>query len=137
MLDIGETRPAHVAALSNLCFVRLGHGVDGEQLRRLHVLAYHTSRDPILDSPHGHHSIEWGQKLVDWWLLIVLATPTTGRKGTSLVVILTTWWLWKRRKAVIFDSVHPDLGGLVDEIKTEARSWVAIGSSGLAAILLD
>jgi hypothetical protein len=49
--------------------------------------------------------------------------------------MLTAWWLWKRRNAVIFEGARPDLGGLLDTIKAEARSWAAAGASGLAAIL--
>jgi hypothetical protein len=57
------------------------------------------------------------------------------RKGTSSVIMLTAWWLWKRRNTVIFDTTWPDLGGLLDIIKVEAKSWAAAGASGVAALL--
>jgi hypothetical protein len=55
--------------------------------------------------------------------------------GTSSVIMLTDWWLWKQRNTVIFDGVQPDLGGLLDTVRAEVKSWVAAEASGLAALL--
>jgi hypothetical protein len=57
------------------------------------------------------------------------------RIGTSLIIMLTSLWMWKRPNAVIFNGARPDLGGLLDTIKTKASSWVTAGVLGLATIL--
>jgi hypothetical protein len=76
-----------------------------------------------------------GIKFADWCDETIRTTPTVAHKGTSSGIMLTAWWLWKRRNAVIFDGAWPDLGGLLDTIKAEAKSWSAAGASGLAALL--
>jgi hypothetical protein len=77
-----------------------------------------------------------GVKFADWWdERPFRTTPTVAHKGTSLGIMLTAWWLWKQRNTVIFDGAWPDLGGLLDTINAEAKSWSAAGASGLAALL--
>jgi hypothetical protein len=99
----------------------------------LPVFEDYVARDPLLDSLHYGDSAD-GDRFVDW-KATVWATPSVARKGTSSVVTLIAWWLWKWRNAVIFNGMRPDLDGLLDTIKVDARSWVALGVSGLAAIL--
>jgi hypothetical protein len=76
-----------------------------------------------------------GVLFVEWWDTTVRASPKAARKGISSAIMLTAWWLWKRRNAIIFDGARPDLHGLVDTIKADAKSWVIAGASGFAALL--
>lgn len=70
-----------------------------------------------------------GDMSVDWW------GPIASRKGTSSLIMITAFCLWKHCNVIIFDGAGPDIAGLLDTIKTEAKSWAAAGASGLAALL--
>jgi hypothetical protein len=72
---------------------------------------------------------------VDWWKSALRSTPRAMRKGTSSLVMLTAWWIWKHRNAIIFDDANPDLGHLLDTIRSEARSWALAGAIGLGALI--
>jgi hypothetical protein len=76
-----------------------------------------------------------GVLFVYWWDTTVRASPKAARKGISSMAMLRSWWLWKRCNAIIFDGVRPELHGLLDTIKVEAKSWATTVASGLAALL--
>jgi hypothetical protein len=61
--------------------------------------------------------------------------PATSRKGTFSAIMLAAWWLRKQCNAVIFDGRQPDLSGLIDMTKAEAKLWATARASGLAALL--
>jgi exonuclease III len=72
---------------------------------------------------------------VDWWKSALRSTPRALRKGTSSLVMLTAWWIWKHRNAIVFDNARPNSIGLLDTIRSEARSWVLAGATGLGALV--
>jgi hypothetical protein len=76
-----------------------------------HVLSYIGS---------SAHMLTDGEKIEEWWQLDVLLAPMTTHKGISLMIMLT--WLLKWRNMIIFEVMLPHPTGLIDTIKTEARS---------------
>jgi hypothetical protein len=70
------------------------------------------------------HMLTGGENFKEWWQLDVLSAPMTSHKGVSSMIMLT--WLLKWRNTIIFDSTLPHPTGLIDTIKTEARSCLVV-----------
>jgi hypothetical protein len=75
-----------------------------------------------------------GVKFADWWDATTYAYPTAGHKGISLVIMLTNRWLIMK-EVVISYGTRPLLGGLLDTVNEEAKSWVTVGALALATLL--
>jgi hypothetical protein len=70
----------------------------------------------------------------EWWRTAELKVPKQIRAGFNSLVALILWSLWKHHNACVFDSLSPEVTGIMGTIKREATLWCMAGAKGFSSL---